>query len=142
MSSTWQTGAEVGPEPVDDDRAHVRFGRARQDPAVDLDDRVARDDVVLDACVDDVRAERVAEQGAQGTGVHRVAGRVERRFRASGSSPASASSIVPASSGRAAAASSRKRAMTGVIRVGPGTARRSMTAAARTAALSSRGIEP
>ena len=32
--------------------------------------------------------------------------------------------------------------MTGVIRIGPGTARRAMTAAARTAALSSRGIEP
>ena len=32
--------------------------------------------------------------------------------------------------------------MTGVIRTGPGTASRSMTSAARTAALSSRGIEP
>ena len=32
--------------------------------------------------------------------------------------------------------------MTGVRRVGPGLARRSMTAAARTAALSSRGMEP
>ena len=32
--------------------------------------------------------------------------------------------------------------MTGVIRIGPGTANRSMTAAASTAALSGRGIEP
>ena len=32
--------------------------------------------------------------------------------------------------------------MTGVIRVGPGTASRRITSAARTAALSSRGMEP
>ena len=59
-----------------------------------------------------------------------------------GSSPDSPSRMRAASAGSSAAASRRKRAMTGVRRVGPGLARRSMTAAARTAALSSRGIEP
>ncbi len=49
---------------------------------------------------------------------------------------------VAASTGSAAAAASRKRAMTGVIRTGPGSASRSIARAARTAALSARGIEP
>ena len=104
---------------------------------------VAGDDVVLDAGVDDVRADRVAEQRPEGPRVHRVAGRREGRLGAPRVvARRGARRIAAASAGSSAAARSRKRAITGVRRIGPGTARRSMTAAARTAALSSRGIEP
>ena len=68
---------------------HLRLGRARQDAAVDLDDRVARDDVVLDAGVDDVRADRVAQQRAERPA--RTSGRTAPSRAASarrGSSPA------------------------------------------------------
>ena len=58
------------------------------------------------------------------------------------SSPDRARSTSAASDGNSDAARSRARAITGVIRIGPGTARRAMTAAASTAALSSRGIDP
>ncbi len=72
-----QAGSEIRPEAALHLGAHLGLGRAGQHPAVDLDDGVARDDVVLDAGVDDVRAERVADQGAQGAGVHRVAQAVD-----------------------------------------------------------------
>ena len=44
--------------------------------------------------------------------------------------------------GSAAAASSRNRSTVAVRRTGPGTASRETTAAARTAALASRGMDP
>ena len=77
-------GRELGPEPLDELGAHRRLGRPRQDAAVDLDDGVARDDVVLDPGMDDVRADRVAQQRPDGAGVHRVAGDREGRLGAAG----------------------------------------------------------
>ena len=53
--------------------AHVVGRRAGQDAAVDLDHRLAGDDVVLDPRVDDVRADGVAQQCPQRPRVHRVA---------------------------------------------------------------------
>ena len=61
--------------------ADVGLGRAGQDAAVDLDDCIARDHVVLDAGLDDVRAERVADQGPQSARIHRVAQPVDRAVR-------------------------------------------------------------
>ena len=54
--------------------ASVVPGSTRQSTSID---RVARDDVVLHAGVDDVRADRVADQRSQGAGVHRVAHAVD-----------------------------------------------------------------
>src|SRR5690349_975212 len=53
-------GQQLGPDPPLDLGPDIGLGRARQDATVDLDDGVAGDDVVLDAGLDDVRAEGVA----------------------------------------------------------------------------------
>ena len=70
----------------------------------------------------------------------RVDGRVgRRRVQLAGSDPAQDRGAL---AGSASAAASRKRVITGVMRIGPGVARRSIARAARTAALSSRGMDP
>ena len=120
ISSIAQRAASSGPMRRSTSVADIRLGRAGQDAAIDLDHGVAGDDVVLDPGVDDVRAEGVAQERAQRPGVHRVARRRERRLGARGSSPGQARAGLAASVGRAAAASSRKRAITGVTRVGRG----------------------
>ena len=82
---------------------------------------------------------RVADERPQGPRVHRVAQR--RRAPASASGPSLAAQRSGAGPRRrvragAAAAASRNRLMTGVRRIGPGTASRSTIRAASTAALS------
>ena len=77
-------GGQLGPEALDQLGAHRRLGRPRQDAAVDLDHGVAGDDVVLEPGVDDVRADRVAQQRPDGARVHRVAGHREGRLGAPG----------------------------------------------------------
>ena len=71
-------------------------GRTRQSTSID---RLARDDVVLDAGVDDVRADRVADERPERPGVHRVAQRVER-------GSAAAASVSPVAIRRRTAAAS------------------------------------
>ena len=76
-SSTSQAAASSGPIRSMTVVAHRLLGRAGQDPAVDLDRRLARDHVVLHAGVDDVRADRVAEERPDDARRHRLAERVE-----------------------------------------------------------------
>jgi hypothetical protein len=71
---------QLRPEALDEHGAHRRLRRAGQDTAIDFDHGIARDDVVLDACVDDVRTHGVAQERPQRPGVHRVAGHREGRL--------------------------------------------------------------
>ena len=116
-----------------------------QDPAVDLDRRLARDDVVLHAGVDDVRADRVAEERPQDPrpDIGSQSGVEGAPPPSRGSSPARAATrrrwlAVERRSATPARKRSHRRRQAGR----PWTARRVTIVAARTAALSSRGIEP
>ena len=141
--STLAGGRQLRPDPLDDRVVHGLLGRSRQDPAVDLDGRLAGDDVVLHPGVDDVRADRVAQERADGPRRHRIAEGVERGLGQAGILAGQRPEHAGPPRRRGWSAAPRKNsAIVAVSRGGPWTLSRATIWAARTAALSSRGIEP